>query len=144
MDERTLQIYEDSLRRCNARKGFLDRFYLKFMAASPLVRKKFEKTDFVRQKRALRASLHAMGLAAGDRDGGPDRYLKDLAISHSRAHHDVGAALYDFWLDALLSTVREWDPQYDDEIGRAWEEVMTIGVRYMLSRYHGSSEDAAS
>ena len=70
MDREILETYDASLRRCSARPGFLDRFYLRFTASSPKVREKFAETDFVRQKVALRASLHVMTLAVAD--GGPD------------------------------------------------------------------------
>ncbi|MBZ0269306.1 globin [bacterium] len=135
MNEMTVEVYENSLRRCNARAGFLDRFYVEFLASSPSVRKKFEGTEFTRQKRALRDSLRLMARAAGDPERGPEHYLRDLAARHSRADLDVGSALYDFWLDALQSTVREFDPEYDPEVERAWEEVMSVGIRYLLSQY---------
>ena len=57
MDDSTLKTFEDSLQRCNSNPNFLDRFYEVFLASSPKVKEKFAQTDFVRQKRALRASL---------------------------------------------------------------------------------------
>ncbi len=135
MDPRILSQFDDSLRRCNSRADFLDRFYEKFLSSSPKVRKKFADTHFVRQKRALRASLHAMLLAAEDEENGPAKYLKDLAGRHSRKHLDIGAELYDLWLDSLLAAVRECDPEFSPEIQEAWESVMMVGIRYMLTKY---------
>ena len=136
MDKKTLQTFEDSLARCNAQPDFLELFYKAFLASSPKVREKFKNTDFTRQKRALRASLHMMLLAAGDEEKGPERYLKDLANLHSRRELDVGAELYDLWIDSLLATVRQCDPQFDPHVEDAWEAVMMIGVSYLLSHYH--------
>lgn len=135
MHESSVERYRESLRRCNARDGFLDRFYVEFLASSPAVRRKFENTEFTRQKRALGASLELMGRAASDRERGPEHYLRDLAERHGRSDLDVGSAFYDFWLDALLSTVREFDPEYGPDVERAWEDVMSFGIRYLLSRY---------
>jgi hemoglobin-like flavoprotein len=135
MDKSTLDLFDASLRRCNARPGFLDLFYENFLASSPKVEEKFANTDFVRQKRALRASLHLMLLAAGDGDKGPERYLKDLAARHSRSQLNIGAELYDLWLDSLLATVKECDPQFDPRVEAAWENVMTVGIGYMLSHF---------
>ncbi len=95
MDEKTLRIYDESLRRCNATPGFLDRFYQNFLASSPEVKEKFAHTDFSRQKRALRASLHLLALAAQDGEKGSERYLKDMAATHSKAQLNIGARLYD-------------------------------------------------
>lgn len=135
MDSKILTLYDESLRRCNATPGFLDRFYERFMASSPEVRARFSKTDFVRQKRALRASLYIMALAVED-ELGPARYLVDLARLHGRPQLDIGAALYDNWLDSLIATVRECDPQCTPEVEEAWERVMTAGIAYMVSHYN--------
>jgi hemoglobin-like flavoprotein len=135
MDKEILETFEASLQRCNASHGFLDFFYRRFLASSPEVREKFANTDFVHQKRALRASLHLMLLAAEDEKKGPERYLSDLARRHSRKELDIGAGLYDDWLDSLLDTVRVCDPHYNPEIERAWERVMMVGIKYLLSQY---------
>jgi len=136
MDAKILEVFDHSLARCNAKPGFLDRFYERFLAMSPKVAEKFQKTDFIRQKRALRASFHLMLLAAGDGDDGPQKYLAPLARSHSRSGHDIGAEFYDYWLDALLAAVREFDKEWDHEVEAAWEQVMNVGIQYLLSHYN--------
>ena len=136
MDKQTLQTFEASLARCNESPVFLDRFYEIFLSSSPKVQAKFVHTDFVRQKRALRASLQLMLVVAEDEVNGPERYLRDLAAQHSKAQLDIGAELYDLWIDSLLATVKECDPRHNSAIARAWEDVMMVGVSYLLSRYH--------
>ncbi len=133
-EPRILQIFDDSLRRCSADARFLDRFYENFLASSPKVREKFAKTDFVHQKRSVLASLHLILLAAQAPEKA-DRYLRDVAEQHSSAHLGIGAELYDLWLDSLLATVREFDPAFGPEVEQAWEDVMAIGIRYLISRY---------
>jgi len=134
LDKQILQIFEESLARCNADSTFLEQFYEAFLASSPKVKEKFKDTDFIRQKRALRASFHIMLLAAEHEDS-PERYLKDLAVRHSRQDLAVGAELYDLWIDSLLATVRKVDRECNAEVEGAWEDVMMIGVDYLLSRY---------
>ncbi len=133
-EPRALQIFDQSLRRCGADARFLDRFYERFLASSPKVGEKFANTDFVRQKRAVLASLHLILLAAQDPES-PDRYLREVAGRHSSAQLGIGAELYDLWLDSLLATVREIDPAFGPEVEQAWEDVMAIGIRYLTSRY---------
>lgn len=132
MDEETLRTYNDSLRRCSANPAFMDRFYEIFLATSPKVREKFAHTDFARQKEALRASLDAMFLAVKN---GPERNLSGLAERHSSRDLDIGAELYDLWLDSLLATAKECDPGFSPEVEKAWEKVMMTGIGYLLSRY---------
>ena len=136
MDPKILDAFDESLARCNAKPGFLDRFYERFLAMSPKVSEKFQNTHFVRQKRALRASFHMMLLAAGDGEFGAERYLNSLAKSHSRSELDVGAELYDYWLDGLLATVREFDKHWDHDVEAAWEQVMGVGIQYLVSHYN--------
>ena len=136
MDQAILETFERSLGRCTSQTGFLDRFYDRFLASSPKVKEKFQDTDFVRQKRALKASLHLILLAAGDEDGDAGKYLADVAEKHNAKNLDIGAELYDLWLDSLLETVKESDPEWSDEVGRAWEEVMMVGIHYLTVRYN--------
>ena len=136
MDERILGQFEDSLRRCNADPGFIDRFYELFLMSSPKVREKFAGTDFVRQKQMLQASLHLLLVAARDDGERPTPLLDEVAARHGASEMAIGAELYDLWLDSLLATVRTVDPAWSHEVEQAWEDVMTLGIAYLVSRYN--------
>ena len=135
LDERTLQTFDASLARCHGCPSFLDNFYDIFLASSPNVKEKFAATDFVRQKRALRASLYSMFLAARDGERTLERHLGDLAERHSSRSLNIGAEMYDLWLDSLLAAVKKCDPDYNAGVREAWEKVMMVGIGYLLSRY---------
>jgi hemoglobin-like flavoprotein len=134
MEQAILTTFDRSLARCTSQARFLDLFYEKFLASSPKVKEKFKDTDFVRQKRALKASLHMILLAAQDDD--PGKYLNDIAEKHGAKQLNVGAELYDLWLDSLLETVEACDPEYTPEVRHAWEEVMMVGIHYLTVRYN--------
>lgn len=136
MDDTILAQFEDSLRRCNTNPAFLDRFYDRFLKSSPKVREKFVGTDFVRQKHLLQASLELMLVAARDDGSRPMQYLDEVAARHSASQMAIGAELYDLWLDSLLATVREADPGWSPAVEQAWESVMAIGIKYLISRYN--------
>lgn len=123
------------MRRCSSDPRFFDRFYERFLVSSPKVRQKFAHTDFVRQKRALAASLHLLLLVAQDPGKDAARYLGEVAERHSSRQLNIGAELYDLWLDSLLATVREFDPQFGPAVERAWEDTVSIGIRFLCSRY---------
>ena len=135
VDQRTIQVFDQSLRRCEANPGFLDLFYETFLASSPKVKEKFANTDFERQKRLLHASFYLILLASEDPENGPDRYLEHLAARHSVSDLNIGSEFYDLWLDSLLAVVKECDPEFSKEIEDAWERVMDIGIDYMVRRY---------
>ena len=135
LDEEVLNQVELSLNRCGANPAFLDRFYAIFLDSSPKVKAMFENTNFYRQKRALQASLHGMLLYARGSDASGDPYLREVAERHSRDNLSIGAELYDLWLDSLLTTIRECDPECTPEVLAAWEQAMTIGIQFFLSHY---------
>ena len=136
MDAETLRKFEESLKRCSADPDFLDIFYGNFLGSSPKVREKFSGTDFDRQKDALRASFDTMLLAARDEENGPERYLLPLAERHGSRQLGIGAEYYDLWLDSLLKTVRACDPAWSEDVEKAWENVMGVGISYLCSRYN--------
>jgi hemoglobin-like flavoprotein len=136
MDEATLQVFGKSLERCSANPDFLDLFYEAFLGSSPKVREKFANTDFVKQKRALHASLNLMLRAAKEEDLGPPRYLDELARRHGSHDLNIGAEYYDLWLDSLLGTVKACDPGWSPDVEKAWERVMGVGISYLCSRFN--------
>jgi hemoglobin-like flavoprotein len=135
MDPQSVQKARDSLSRCNERPEFLERFYELFMASSPDIRKKFENTDFEVQKQVLRDSLFLMLSAAGTKEGYAHVQLEKLAKRHS--HNDLGIKpeWYVLWLDTLLATVAEFDPDYSDEIAAAWRDSMKEGIELLAAGY---------
>jgi hemoglobin-like flavoprotein len=123
-----------SLDRCLGHPRFLDRFYEIFMASSPEIAARFSHTDFERQKAALTQSLYLMVLAM--QGGRPAiEYLDRVARRHGRESLDVRPELYDGWLECLIRTVREHDPEFSDEIERGWRETMRFGIEFMRARY---------
>lgn len=137
MNPTMLQTFEQSLLRCVACPDFLDRFYDRFLASSPKVAEKFEGTDFDRQKVVVKASLFKILRSAEEGEPeGPHRHLDSIAHRHSVDELDIGAELYDIWLDSLLETVADCDPDFGPREEAAWEQVMGVGIRYLCSRYH--------
>lgn len=62
-------------------------------------------------------------------------YLEAIAARHS--HHDLGIGneLYDIWLDALVDTVKEFDPQFNNDIALSWRIILSPGITYMKYRH---------
>ena len=122
--------------RCTGNPDFLSLFYELFLASSPKVRDKFAATDFAKQKAVLQSSLTLMLRAATEEDAGLPTYLDDLAHRHGASGMGIGAELYDLWLDQLLVAVKVCDPEWTPEVAAAWEQIMTVGIRYLCDRYH--------
>lgn len=112
---------------------FFNCFYKKFTAASPEVNEKFASTDFTRQVKMLRRSMFHMVALYETRS--ENWYLLEIAESHSKRDYDIKPALFDLWLEALIETVREMDPEFCDDVELAWRVAMTPGIT-LMKHYH--------
>ncbi|MCE9640090.1 MAG: globin [Betaproteobacteria bacterium] len=133
MNERDVELFNDSIERCSCKPEFLRRFYALFLASSDTVGRKFEHTDLQKQARMLKTSLYIMMLAGGDTEKAV--HLERLARRHSKADLGIKPELYDLWLDRLVQAVREFDPLCNKETERAWRSVLQPGIDFMKSRY---------
>ncbi len=134
LDPAVSAIYTDSLQRCLDQERFLWRFYELFLASSPEVRQKFAQTDFKRQIRALKKSLlEASWIGIPTQEARAE--LEKVAQAHSRAKRDVPAHLYDLWLESLLQSMRDTDPQCSPAVEEAWRTVLGQVIAFMKSRY---------
>lgn len=109
-----------------AGEAFFFRFYEIFLA-SPRVRVLFAKTDMARQVNMLRHSMYE--LVTFYVTGTLTESLRHVAHIHQQLA--IAPDLYDRWLDALIATVAEFDPDYDELIADAWRLALTPGITYM-------------
>ena len=118
--------------RCCRSSSFFDDFYASFLTSSPEVAAKFADTDMTAQKHLLRAGILNLVLYAR---GLPPTKLKALAESHSREKLDIQPHLYDYWLDALLLTIRKHDGETDQAGLEAWRRVLGKGIEVISAGY---------
>lgn len=115
------------------KKEFFDRFYEIFCSQSEEIARLFENTHMSSQKTMLHDSLDC--LVDFFVSSKAPSYLKNVARRHSQADLDISLDLYDVWLDSLVFTVREYDPQFDADVERAWRTTLSPGIAYM-KHYH--------
>lgn len=129
--EKTIELVKESMQRCLSNHTFMDKFYDEFMK-SPEIKDKFLNTNMAMQKIILKSSLHLMlAVAKGYRGDAMDK----LALVHDRNHRAIPPALYQFWLNAMVSAVKATDIHCTQEVENAWREVMQVGANYMSERY---------
>jgi hemoglobin-like flavoprotein len=107
-------------------EAFFVRFYEIFLE-SPRVRMMFAKTDMARQVTMLRHSMYE--LVTFYVTGTLNESLRRVAQVHQ--HLAISPDLYDRWLDALITTVAEFDPECDEPTEDAWRLALTPGITYM-------------
>ena len=120
---------------------FFDAFYRRFLDSSPAVRDKFNHTDMEIQKQTLQESLNHM--CDFYVSNVADDHIQEISQLHSKADMDIAPHLYDLWLECLIETVREYDPEVRPDVELAWRLVMISGITYMKFHYDETSHREA-
>jgi hemoglobin-like flavoprotein len=125
-------VAKGSYDRCCKAAEFIPAFYRNFFAACPEAKPRFAKTNFETQAKLLQ---HAIGLLlvfpTQPRDEPP--LLARVAERHSRRGLDINPAFYDPFIEALITTVKQYDGEWTPAIEVAWRETVAPGVQYMKS-----------
>ncbi len=121
--------------RCLAAGSFIDRFYDILMASNEDVRRSFARTDFGRQRRALRRGITtAILYAAGD--DLVSRTVQTMAEVHSRkGRAPVEPALYGYWMESMIQAVREYDSAFDQQLEARWRRALQPVIDTFIDRY---------
>jgi hemoglobin-like flavoprotein len=117
---------QQSYGRCLRNKDFIARFYEIFLASHPAIAPMFEKTDFSKQRLALRRGISvAISYAAGS--GIVARTTEHMARVHSRdGRTPVTPGLYPLWIDSLMQAIGENDPEINPALIARWREAMGL------------------
>ena len=113
---------------------FFDRFYDIFLASNPRIKPMFAKTDFSKQKAALRTGLamllaHLEGKAAGTMT------VNRIGESHSKKNMNIDPNLYQFWIDSLVKAVKECDKKWTPDLEAPWQKCLRAGVDHIVAQY---------
>jgi hemoglobin-like flavoprotein len=136
-DRETVRTAKASFDRCSTAPDFLPGFYRKFFATCPEAKPLFAKTDFERQTRLLRDAIGLLLIApffSTDPNAAPT-VLSRMAERHSRRHLNIEPRFYPPFVESLIATVKEYDPEYSAAVEDAWRAAIAKGVAFMQARY---------
>ncbi|PMH41390.1 hypothetical protein BCU68_15635 [Vibrio sp. 10N.286.49.B3] len=123
------EVLYESYQRCIEKPLFLKQFLEIFSGCNPKFSMMFENVDLERQERMIKAALILLFNASGV--DGIRMLVKRLVQRHRDMGIHIQAEELDIWFDALLHTVEQHDPHYNDEIKEAWIKVFSIGLNAM-------------
>lgn len=130
-------IFDDSYKRVlsvrKEGKDFFESFYYHFLKSDKEIEKRFVNTDMTVQKKMLKKSFY--NLFAFYASGQSDGYISQIAENHNQRNLDIRPEFYDWWLECLISTVKQYDVAFSDEVELAWRLVLTPGITYMKFKY---------
>ena len=134
MDVAPKDCFLQSLGRCSSDENFIPAFYERFLATSDEIRNKFRNTDFDKQNEMLLLSLK---LSAEATFGNAEalREIHERAKTHDSCHLNIEPRMYDLWLTSVIAAAREFDPQWDDSIEKAWNTILGHVIKLMVKHY---------
>jgi len=129
-----IRLVKRSFARCFLKEDLIIRFLNIIVESHPDIAPHFKNTDFNQIKLLLRQGInctimYAEGVFAGE------FCLQELRISHDRKHMAINPKYYPYWIKSLVQAVSELDPEYTDELGMLWAEVVTPAIKYMADGY---------
>ncbi|HYK89820.1 MAG TPA: globin [Acidobacteriota bacterium] len=132
LDEKTLELFNDSFETCVAQPRFLERFYEIFIGASPEVQEKFKDTDFKEQIRVVRKSMLMLLMASFETEE-VAKEIARLGQSHGRHGMRIGPHLYELWLNSLLQAAKEFDPRWSQGVEASWRKMFDPYINTLKS-----------
>ena len=121
MENDNLKLFRDSLARVSSKDGFFDSFYDRFLRQSDEIASIFRHRDMDQLKRKLRGTLEMVALTAEGKPG-LALYLEMLGRIHQRLN--VTPRHFEMWKVALLDTVTVYDPEFNEQVGAAWSQII--------------------
>lgn len=125
--------YERVLNSKVNNQTFFEAFYDRFLKSDPRVAEHFKHTHMDQQQKMLEKSFYKLLVFYATNSS--DEFLEQVAIRHSKLALNIQPELYDLWLEVLIDTVTDFDPQFDDSVELAWRLVLSTGITYMKFKY---------
>lgn len=131
----TFDDIQRSYGRCLRHKDFIGRFYEILMASQPRIAPLFARTDFGRQRKALRRGI-SIAISYGGGSAIVRRPMEDMARVHSRqGRAPVPPELHDYWLESLIRTIHESDPEADAVLEQRWRQALAPTIALFRECY---------
>jgi hemoglobin-like flavoprotein len=126
---------QQSFGRCLRQPDFIEKFYERFLASDARIKEMFGRTDFPKQRMALRRGI-SMAILHAEGNHIVDRPMGQMADVHARSGRaPVAPELYPLWVDSLLQTIRESDPKADLALLARWREAMNKVTGMFIQHY---------
>lgn len=124
-------VFQSYGRSCNS-PAFYQTFYDIFMSKSEDIRAMFVNTEMRAQHSLLRSGImwlimHARGMS--------DSKIRALGKSHSRGQLNIHPAHYALWLDSLMESLQQHDPEFNSSLEQAWRITLQPSINLIISMY---------
>jgi hemoglobin-like flavoprotein len=128
------ELVKASFERSDASNSFSDTFYDIFMSKSANIKFFFEKTNFIKQKKLLRATVKVLTTKEFN-EPKAIKILGDIAKTHRRSGYGIEPKYYALWLDSLCETIALHDPEFTEDLEKKWRKLMQKPIDFIVARY---------
>lgn len=137
-DKKNTEVF-NSFNRVKEDKQFIVRFYQHLFKVRPETEAYFSNVDFEKQKTLIiRGIEFALKSIQGDEES--KTQMIRISKTHAKNNMDISPHLYYYWIEALVYTLKNSDPDWYDDLEYYWTEVITRPVSFMISQYYRYSE----
>ncbi len=124
------EILHNSLARCNTNPAFLRIFYEHLLDISPEIKAMFGDSNMESHIKIVQKSLETMASVANNEQSSME-YLQEIAEKHKSMR--LKPEYFKFWEISLLATIAKCDPEYDEKIRRAWKDMLSKGINFLVN-----------
>ena len=127
-------LFLESLDRCLENKEFIPAFYDQLLSKSDEIRERFSLVDMQKQKQILADSLV---ICAQSVEGKPEAlaHLNEIGHSHDKYHLNILPEWYPIWIDAIVATASQFDPDWSEDFEQAWRKLLSFVTKRISSKY---------
>jgi len=111
-----------------------ERFYEILLNADPRINALFQHTDFARQRELfLHGLISLLDYAEGKASG--QMAINRLGELHSRRRMNIAPEMFIVWVDCLMKTMAELDPQFSPQLEADWRRTLGPGIDVIKQMY---------
>lgn len=127
----------DSFDRAMKSTGFIDQFYNNLFFLKPEIEEYFKQTKWKHQKIAIEKGItHLLGFLENDPQQIHHKNILRLSETHSKTNLNIHPHNYYYWIDAMIMTLKEFDPNWDSSLEYYTRECLFFPISFMISFYH--------
>jgi hypothetical protein len=128
---------ENSFSRAMQSKIYVNQFYMNLFFLNPKLKEYFKSTDWDKLHIAIIKSIeHMIGFFKEEDNEIHRQNLVRLGTTHSKKNLNIHPHAYYYWIDAHIMTLKELDPNWDDDLQYYVRECLFFPVSFMISLYH--------
>lgn len=121
-----------SYQRCRSEDAFLERFLARFLSADRRVAATLGRYPQARQKVILDQSVRAAIQQQASGPGAADGIHRVVQVHSPHGDVPIDPALYPMWVESLIATVKDTDPEWVDALEQKWRAAIAPAVDVLM------------